>query len=101
MSVPFGAFEEDGKEGGAAEDGVEGQAFEEAVQGVCTALGEVGAEAVAADVLHFMFVRERGNGGGGVFSGEGFVEEHEVSEAAADGEGGFLEGFEVGLEGVG
>jgi hypothetical protein len=33
----------------------------------------------------------------GVFFEEGFVEEDEVCEAAADGVVGFLEGLEVGL----
>lgn len=54
------------------------------MQGVGAALGEVRAEAVAANVFQFVLVRERGDGAGGVFSGEGFVEEDEVSEAAAN-----------------
>ena len=64
---------------------------------VSTALGEVWAEAVAADVFHFMLVWERGNGTGGIFFAEGFVEKDKVGEAATNGEGRFLEGFEVGL----
>ena len=64
-------------------------------------LSEVGAEAVPTDVFHFVLIRERGDGGGGVFSAEGLVEKDEVGEAATDGEGGFLERFEVRLERMG
>lgn len=44
-----------------------------------------------------MLVRERWDGALWIFVGEGFVEEDEVGEAAADGGLWFLEGGEVGL----
>jgi len=84
VSVPVLGFEEDGQEDCAPEDGVHGAAFQEAVEGVGSPVGEVGAEAVAPDVFHFVFVRERGNGTLGILFAELFVEEDEVSEAAAD-----------------
>lgn len=71
------------------------------MKGVGAALGEIGAKAVPTDIFHFVFVRERGDGGGGIFSAEGFVEKNKVGEAAADREGGLLEGLEVCLEGSG
>jgi len=80
-----------------AEEGVEGKAPDEAVEGVGAALGEVWTKAVAADILQFMLVWERGDGVGGELLAERFVEEDEVSEAAADAEGGFLEGGEIAL----
>jgi hypothetical protein len=76
---------------------VERQADEEALEGVCAAGGKVGAEAVAADVLHALLVGQRGDGGGGKVAGELLVEEDEVGEASADGGGGALEGGEGGL----
>jgi hypothetical protein len=67
------------------------------VQAVRAALREVGPKAVTSDVGHFVFVGQRGDGALWVFAGEGLEEEDEVCEAAADGEGGALEGLEVGL----
>jgi len=46
-----------------------------------------------------VFFREWGDGGSRVFAAEGLVEEEEVGEAAADGEGGLLEGLEIRLWG--
>jgi hypothetical protein len=63
-------------------------------------LCEIGSEAVAADVFHFVFVGEGRDGALGEFFGELFPEEDEVCEAAADGEFGALEGLEVGLAGL-
>ena len=77
---------------------MEGETFEKAVQGMGAALGEVWAEAVAANVLHFVLVWEWGDGTGGVFLCECFVEKDEICEAAADGEGGLLKGLEICLE---
>lgn len=54
-------------------------------------------EAVAAGVGDVVFVRYGRDGALGVLAGEGFVEEDEVGEAAADGGVGGLEGAEVGL----
>lgn len=76
-------------------------AFEEAVQRVGASLGEVGAETVAAYVLHLVLVGQGRDGALREFFRELFPEEDEVCEAAADGEFGLLEGLEVGLNGVG
>lgn len=74
---------------------MQGQAVQETVQGGGAAGGEVGTEAVATDVLHLMLVGQGGNGALGVFVFEGFPEENEVREAAADGEVGAGEGLEI------
>ena len=63
-----------------------------------SAKGEVGTEAITANVLHFVFVGEWGNSTRGIFFGEGFVEEDEVSKATADRDCWRLEGLEIGLE---
>lgn len=39
---------------------MESEAPDEAVEGVCSTLGEIRAEAVAADIFHLVFVWERG-----------------------------------------
>lgn len=67
------------------------------MEGVGAALGEIGTEAVAADIFHFVLVREWGNGVVWELDGEGFVEPDEVGEAAADLRVRFREGGEVGL----
>lgn len=95
--VPVRALEEDVQDGRLAQRRVEGQTDEEALQGVGAAGGEVGPEAVAADVLHALLVRQRGDGGGGVVAGELLEEEDKVGEAAADGGCFALEGGEGGL----
>lgn len=73
------------------------EAFEKAVKRMGAPGGEVGAKAVTADIFEFMFVGQGRNGALGVIFGKRFVEEDEVSEAAAYAEGGSLEGFEVRL----
>lgn len=95
--VPVRALEEDVQDGRLAQRRVEGQADEEALQRVGAAGGEVGPEAVPADVLHALLVRQGGHGGGGVLAGELLEEEDKVCEAAADGGGFALEGGEGGL----
>lgn len=62
--------------------------------------GEVGAEAVATDVLHALLVRERRHSGSWVIFGELFPEEDEVGEAAADGGCFALEGREGRLRSI-
>jgi len=57
-------------------------------------LGEIGAESIAADVFHLVFVGEGRNCTCWIFFGEGLVEEDEIGEASADGGGGLLEGGE-------
>ena len=76
---------------------MERQTSNESVEGVGAALCEVGAEAVAAHVFHFVFVRERGDGMGGELLAKGLVEEDKVGEASADAEGGLFEGCEIAL----
>ena len=66
-------------------------AGEEALEGVGAPLGEVGPEAVACHGDHALLVGDWGDGACGVVSAEGFVEEKEIGEAAADGEGALLE----------
>ena len=90
-------IEEGVQNGRAAEDGVEGEAREEALERVRAPRGEVGAEAVPADVLHALLVRERRHGAGDIILRERLVEEYEVGEAAAEGRDGLLEGREGGL----
>lgn len=74
-----------------------GEAFKEATERVGSTGGEVGAKAVTTDVFEFVFVGQGRNGALGVIFGKRFVEEDEVSEAAAYAEDGSLEGFEVRL----
>jgi len=76
---------------------VQGEALEEAVQGVGTSIGEVGAEAVTADVFHLVLVWKRGDGALWVFAAKVFVEEDEVGEAATDFDGWTRERCKVGL----
>ena len=73
------------------------QAFDESIQGVGAALREIGAESIAPHILHFMLVGQGRDSALWIFARKGFEEEDEVCEAAADGEGGSLEGLEVGL----
>lgn len=68
------------------------------MKGVGTALGEVGAEAVAADVFHLMLVWKGRDGAAEVFSMQRFVKKDKIREAAAYAEGGSLKGFEIGLQ---
>ena len=68
------------------------------MEGVGATLGEVWAEAIATDVLHFVFVWERGDGIVGEFGGKGFVKPDKIGEAAADGCVRFGERSELGLE---
>lgn len=63
-----------------------------------TALGEVGTEAVAADVFHLMLVWKGRDGAAGVFSMQRFVKKDKVREATAHAERGFLKGLEIGLQ---
>lgn len=62
-----------------------------------TALGEVGAEAVAADVFHLMLVWKGRDGTAGVLSMQRFVKKDKIREAATNAQGGSLKGFEIGL----
>jgi hypothetical protein len=73
---------------------VEGEACEETIKRVGPTLGEIGAESIAADVFHLVFVGKRRNCTCWIFFGEGLVEEDEIGEASADGGGGLLEGGE-------
>lgn len=61
-------------------------------------LGEVRTKPVSAHILHLVLVRQWRDSALWVFFQELFPEEDEVGEAAADGEVGFLEGLEVGLD---
>jgi hypothetical protein len=72
-------------------------ALQEAVQRVSSALRKIRAKAVAAHILHLVFVGQRRDGALRVLLGELFPEEDKVCEAAADGEFRALEGLEVGL----
>ena len=81
------------------EDGVQGEAAEEALETVGPAGGEVGSEAVPADVLHALFVWEGRHSRRGIVFTERFVQEDEVGEAAADGGSLFVKGREGGLNG--
>lgn len=99
MSVPVSGFEEDGEDSATPKHRMKGQTFEETMKGMGTALSEIWPKPVTADIFHFVLVRKRGNCAGGIFPIEGFVEEDEVREAAANGEGGFLERFKISLEG--
>ena len=76
---------------------MQGDSFEEAVQGVSSSMGKVSPETVAADVFHFMLVRQRGNGALRIFSAERLVQEDKVGESATNLDCGLLEGDEVGL----
>ena len=71
---------------------MQGETLEETLQGVGPTAGEVGAEAVAADIFHALLVGEGRDGTCRVVLGEGLREEEEIGEAATRGEGGFLEG---------
>lgn len=62
-----------------------------------TALSKIGAEAVATNVFHLVLVGKGRYCAGGVFPVERFVEKDKIREAAANGEVGFLERFEVSL----
>ena len=62
-----------------------------------TTSGEVRAEAIAADIGHVQLLWHGRYGALRVLFDECLVEEDEVSEAAACGLVGGLEGFEVGL----
>ena len=73
------------------------EAIEEAVQSVCAARGEVGAEAVAADVLHLVLVGERRHGTLRIFAREVLLQEDKVGEAAAHFGVVVDEGLEVGV----
>jgi hypothetical protein len=70
---------------------VECKACEETMERVGPALGEVGAESIAADVFHFVFVGEGRYCTCWIFFGEGLVKEDEIREASANGGGGLLE----------
>ena len=63
-----------------------------------TALGEIGTEAVAPHIFHFVLVRKRGNCGGGIFPVERFIEEDKISETAANRESRLLKRLKIGLE---
>lgn len=67
------------------------------MQGVCSSLGEVRAEAIAANVFHFVFVGEWGDRTLRVLSGKVFVKKDEVGETTADSDSGFGEGGKIGL----
>ena len=73
---------------------VQGEACKKALQGIRPPGGKVRPEAVAANIFHPLLVRERGDGGSGEGSVKRLVEEEEVGEAPADGNGWFLEGGE-------
>lgn len=73
---------------------MEGCAHEEALEAVGSSVGEVGAEAIAADVLHALLIRERRDSAGREVFRESLVEEDEVGEAAADSSYRLLEGRE-------
>lgn len=73
------------------------EAFEKSMERMCTALCEIGTKPISPHVLHLVFVGERRNGTCGVISVEGFVEEDEVRETAADSECGLLKCFEIRL----
>lgn len=98
MGVPVRGFEENGEQAAAAEKGMQRQSFEEAMERMGTTLGEVGAEAVAADVFHLMLVWKGRDGATGVFSMQRFVKKDEIRKAAAYAEGGSLKGFEISLQ---
>lgn len=85
------------QDGGAAEHRVQGDAAQEPLQRVGAAVREVRSEPVAPHVLHALLVGDRGHGARRVLAAEGLVKEDEVGEAAARGEGWFLEGGEGGL----
>jgi hypothetical protein len=97
LGVPVGGFEEEEEDGGAAEDGVEGAADDEAVEGPGAAVGEVGAEAVAADVGHVVLFGEGWDGACWEVAVEGAAKEDKVGEASTDTEIFFGKGLEVGL----
>lgn len=63
-----------------------------------TALGEVRAEAVAANVFHLMLVWKGRDGAAGVFSMQRFVKKDKIGEAAAYAEVRALKRFEIGLQ---
>lgn len=67
------------------------------MEGVCTSLREVRAKSITADIFHFVFVGQRGDGALWVFAGKLFVEEDEVCESAADFADRFGKALEVGL----
>lgn len=73
------------------------EAAQETVQAVGASGGEVVAEAVAIHIHAAVLVWEWWNGALWVLVAEGFIEEDEVGEAAANGGGWFLEGGEIGL----
>lgn len=74
------------------------EALEKPLKGVCTSLCEIRTKAIPPHIFHLVFVGERRNGTCGVISVEGFVKEDEVSETAADSEGGLLKCFEIRLK---
>jgi hypothetical protein len=53
--------------------------------------GKIGTEAIAADILHSLFVGNRGHGAGNEILAERFVQENEIRKATADGRHWFLE----------
>lgn len=63
-----------------------------------TALGKIGAEAVAADIFHLMLVWKGRDGAAGVFPMQRFVKKDKIREAAAYTEGGLLKRFEISLQ---
>ena len=64
---------------------------------MCTSAGEIGAEAVATDVLYVMLLWYWWHCDVRVLSEEGSVKVDEIREAPPDGEMLFLEDFEVRL----
>lgn len=97
VRVPVRGLEEGYERELTAEERVECKAADEAVERVGAALGEIWTKAVAADVFQFVLVWERGDGVGGELLAKGFVEKDEISESAADTEGGFLKRGKVAL----